>query len=76
MAAKDPVAALKNRLRGNIGRFPSLTPAPIAGLTKQCREHSGWTAQLHFDKPPRAAHGFMGAFEALTISNHRLAGGV
>lgn len=48
-AAKDPVAALKNRLRGDIGRFKSLTPAAIATLTTQYREHSGWTAQLHFD---------------------------
>ena len=48
-AAKDPVAALKNRLRGDIGRFPSLTPAAIDGLTTQYREHPGWTAQLHFD---------------------------
>lgn len=48
-AAKDPVAALKNRLRGDIGRFPSLTPAAIDVLTTQYREHPGWTAQLHFD---------------------------
>ena len=48
-AAADPVAALRNRLRGNIGRFPSLTPAAIDGLTTQYREHPGWTAQLHFD---------------------------
>ncbi len=48
-AAKDPVAALKNRLRADIGRFPSLTPAAVGCLTTQYREHSGWTAQLHFD---------------------------
>lgn len=48
-AAKDPVAALKNRLRGDIGRFPSLPPAAIASLATQYREHPGWTAQLHFD---------------------------
>ena len=48
-AAADPVAALRNRLRGNIGRFPSLTPAAIGALTTQYREHPGWTAQLHFD---------------------------
>jgi len=48
-AAKDPVAALKNRLRGNIGHFKSLTPAAIDCLTTQYREHPGWTAQLHFD---------------------------
>lgn len=48
-AAGDPVAALKNRLRGNIGRFPSLSPQAVEGLTTQYREHPGWTAQLHFD---------------------------
>ena len=48
-AAADPVAALKNRLRGNIGRFLSLTPAAIDGLTTQYRKHPSWTAQLHFD---------------------------
>jgi transposase InsO family protein len=48
-AAADPVAALRNRLRGDIGRFPSLTPAAITVLTTQYREHPGWTMQLHFD---------------------------
>jgi transposase InsO family protein len=48
-AAADPVAALKDRLRGDIGRFPSLSPAAIDGLTRQYREHPGWTMQLHFD---------------------------
>ena len=48
-AASDPVAALRNRLRGDIGRFPSLCPRAIEVLTLQYREHPGWTAQLHFD---------------------------
>ena len=48
-AAADPVAALRNRLRGDIGRFPSLTPAAITLLTTQYREHPNWSAQLHFD---------------------------
>ena len=47
--ASDPVAALKDRLRGDIGRFPSLTPLVIEKLTTQYRKHPGWTAQLHFD---------------------------
>ncbi len=47
--AADPVAVLKNRLRGDIGRFPSLSPAAIACLVAQYREHPGWTMQLHFD---------------------------
>ena len=48
-SAADPVAALKDGLRGNGGTFPSLTPVAIATLTQQYREHPGWTAQLHLD---------------------------
>lgn len=48
-AAADPLAVLKNRLRGDIGRFPSLSPAAIECLTAQYRKHPGWSAQLHFD---------------------------
>lgn len=48
-AAADPVAALKDRLRGDIGRFPSVGPKVIELLITQYREHPGWTAQLHFD---------------------------
>ena len=47
--ASDPVAALKNRLRDDVGRFPSLTPVVIDALTAQYREHPGWTMQLHVD---------------------------
>ena len=48
-SAADPVAALRNSLRGDIGRFPSLRPTAIALLTTQYREHPGWTMQLHVD---------------------------
>lgn len=47
--ADDPVAALKDRLRGDINRFPSLAQRVIDSLTLQYREHPGWTVQLHFD---------------------------
>jgi transposase InsO family protein len=47
--ASDPVAALRNRLRSNRGRFPSLAPQAIETLTLQYREHPGWTLQLHVD---------------------------
>ena len=47
--ATDPVAALRNRLRTDVGRFPSLSPQAIAFLTLQYREHPGWTMQLHLD---------------------------
>src|ERR1019366_2636355 len=43
--ASDPVAALKDRVRDDVGRFPSLTPLAIDTLTTQYREHSGWTVQ-------------------------------
>lgn len=55
--ANDPVAALKDRLRGDIGRFPSLTPLVIETLMTQYREHQGWTAQLHFDNLRAALKG-------------------
>ena len=47
--AADPVAALKDALRGDEGGFPSLTAVALAALTLQYREHPGWTAQLHLD---------------------------
>lgn len=43
------MATLKDRVRGDIGRFPSMTPLVIDTLTTQYREHSGWTVQLHVD---------------------------
>jgi len=47
--AADPVATLKNRLRGRVAHFPSLSQTVIDTLTQQYREHPGWTVQLHFD---------------------------
>ena len=47
--AHDPVAALKNRLRDDIGRFPSISPQAVKTLAAQYREHPGWTMQLHAD---------------------------
>jgi len=54
--AADPVAALKDRLRGDQGRFPSLSAVAVAALTTQYREHPGWTAQLHLDNLRVACH--------------------
>ena len=48
-SAPDPVAALKNRLRGDVGRFPSVPARVIEILVTQYREHPGWTMQLHVD---------------------------
>ena len=39
--ANDPVAALKDRLRGGTPRFTSLTPLVIDTLILQYREHPG-----------------------------------
>ena len=59
--ADDPVATLKNRLRGGVKRFPSLSQGVIDTLTQQYREHPGWTAQLHFDNLRAAFQGSGGA---------------
>jgi len=47
--AADPVQALRNQVRRDIGRFPSLSVEAVQALTTQYREHPGWTAQLHHD---------------------------
>jgi transposase InsO family protein len=47
--AADPVQALRNQVRRDIGRFPSLSAAAVQALTTQYHEHPGWTAQLHHD---------------------------
>jgi putative transposase len=47
--AADPVRALRNQVRRDIGRFPSLSAEAVAALTTQYQHHPGWTAQLHHD---------------------------
>jgi transposase InsO family protein len=47
--ARDPVAALTDRLRAHAGCFPSLSAQAEAVLVTQYREHPGWTIQLHYD---------------------------
>ena len=48
-AARNPLAALRERVRAHAGQFPSLSPQVIQTLTTQYREHPGWTMQLQFD---------------------------
>lgn len=48
-ASRDPVASLRNRLHGQLNRFPSMSAQVIEVLTAQYREHPGWTMQLHVD---------------------------
>jgi transposase InsO family protein len=47
--AKDPVATLRTVVRCDRGRFPSMSVRAIELLTEQYADHSGWTAQLHYD---------------------------
>ena len=42
--AGDPVQVLRNQVRRDIGRFPSLSTEAVQALTTQYREHPGWTA--------------------------------
>ncbi len=42
----DPVQALRNQVRRDIGRFPSLSAEAVKALTEQYQAHPGWTAQL------------------------------
>lgn len=47
--APDPVAVLKVRLRSDLHAFPSMSAVVIETLTRQYREHPGWSVQLHVD---------------------------
>jgi transposase InsO family protein len=47
--ASDPVRALRNRVREDLGRFPSLSQAAVVALRSQYAAHPGWTAQLLYD---------------------------
>jgi transposase InsO family protein len=66
--ANDPVAALRNSLRGGVKRFPSLSQTVIDTLTQQYREHPGWTAQLHFDNLQASLHSSSGGAAATSSS--------
>jgi putative transposase len=47
--AKDPIAALRNQVRRDIGRFPSLSAQAVQALTAQYHAHPSWAAKLHSD---------------------------
>ena len=47
--ASDPVATLRRRVREDAGRFRGLSAALIQALAEQYGNHTGWTAQLHYD---------------------------
>ena len=48
--ARDPVAALKNRLRGDVDRVPSLSAAVIEVLRAQYRELLGQAVAVGSDR--------------------------
>lgn len=47
--AGDPVRVLRNQVRHDIGRFPSISSVAAQALQEQYRQHPAWTAQLHAD---------------------------
>ena len=46
-AAADPVTVLRNQVRRDTGRFPSVCQEAQEALRAQHAAHPGWTAQLH-----------------------------
>jgi transposase InsO family protein len=47
--AGDPVLALRNQVRRDIGRFPSVSADAVRELTAQYHQHPSWAAKLHSD---------------------------
>jgi hypothetical protein len=47
--AADPVAVLRNQVRGDIGRFPSFSTEAAQALSALYAQHPSWNAQLHHD---------------------------
>ena len=48
-ARRDPVAALRKRLRKDTGRQVSLRPAFVQRLLEQYQQHPNWSVKLHVD---------------------------
>ena len=46
---RDPVKALRQKPRSDIGRERAMSPALIEALREQYRAHPSWSAQLHYD---------------------------
>jgi len=46
---KDPVQALRRKIRSDQGLHPALSPKLSERLTVQYREHPNWSYQLHLD---------------------------
>jgi hypothetical protein len=48
-APRDPVAALRNRVRRDVGSQASLSPLLRQAVQRQYEDHPSWTVQLHYD---------------------------
>jgi transposase len=48
-AASNPISALRNRPRGDLGLFPSVAPRAAELLVMQYMEHPDWPLQRHVD---------------------------
>ena len=46
---KDPVQALRRKIRSDQGEHPALSPKMCELLTAQYRQHPNWSYQLHVD---------------------------
>jgi len=48
-APRDPVGALRNRVRRDVGTQVSLSPLLRQAVQRQYDDHPSWTVQLHYD---------------------------
>ena len=48
-AERDPVGALRRRVRADTGEYPSLSPEMRLAIEQQYGRHRGWSVKLHFD---------------------------
>ena len=48
-APRDPVGALRNRVRQDVGTHASLSPLLRQAVQRQHDDHPSWTVQLHYD---------------------------
>ena len=48
-APRDPVGALRNRVRRDVGTQATLSPLLRQAVQRQHGDHPSWTVQLHYD---------------------------
>lgn len=49
VGADDPIAMLRRKIRSDAGQHKAMSPALMAALQQQYREHRKWSYQLHRD---------------------------